>query len=170
MVRHRGERKRALGMRAPLALPSVTNERWSLDFVHDQMVDGWRLRILAVVDDCTRECLALAADTSLSGLRVARELDRIAWASSRRRPMRRACKHRVRNRTGRSRRALALRSDPSRRPSKRSSLNPDSDLDPTKVGEFVSRASDNKRPPTQEPAAGEAISPRWATEPFVSAP
>lgn len=77
MVRRRGGRKRALGMRAPIALPSAANERWSLDFVHDQMVDGRRFRILAVVDDCTRECLALVADTSISGLRVARELDRI---------------------------------------------------------------------------------------------
>ncbi|MGO6884575.1 DDE-type integrase/transposase/recombinase, partial [Rhizobium ruizarguesonis] len=50
---------------------------WSLDFVSDQFTDGRRLRILTVVDDCTRECLALVADTSLSGLRVARELDRI---------------------------------------------------------------------------------------------
>jgi putative transposase len=41
------------------------------------MTDGRRFRILAVVDDCTRECLALVADTSLSGLRVARELDNI---------------------------------------------------------------------------------------------
>jgi putative transposase len=77
MVRRRGGRKRALGMRAPIALPSAANERWSLDFVHDQMVDGRRFRILAVVDDCTRECLALIADTSIPGLRVARELDRI---------------------------------------------------------------------------------------------
>ena len=59
-------------MRAPIALPSAANERWSLDFVHDQMVDGRRFRILTVVDDCTRECLALVADTSISGLRVAR--------------------------------------------------------------------------------------------------
>ena len=48
-----------------------------MDFVHDQMVDGRRFRIFAVVDDCTRECLALVADTSIPGLRVARELDRI---------------------------------------------------------------------------------------------
>ncbi len=41
------------------------------------MVDGRRFRILAVVDDCTRECLALVADTSIPGLRVVRELDRI---------------------------------------------------------------------------------------------
>ncbi|MGO6930130.1 DDE-type integrase/transposase/recombinase, partial [Rhizobium ruizarguesonis] len=47
------------------------------DFVSDQFTDGRRLRILTVVDDCTRECLALVSDTSLSGLRVARELDRI---------------------------------------------------------------------------------------------
>jgi putative transposase len=77
MVRRRGGRKRALGTRAPIALPSAANERWSLDFVHDQMVDGRRFRILAVVDDCTRECLALVADTSIPGLRVVRELDRI---------------------------------------------------------------------------------------------
>jgi putative transposase len=77
MVRRRGGRKRALGSRAPIALPCAANERWSLDFVHDQLVDGRRLRILSVVDDCTRECLALIADTSIPGLRVARELDRI---------------------------------------------------------------------------------------------
>ena len=49
----------------------------SLDFVSDQMTDGRRFRILAVVDDCTRECLALVPDTSISGIRVARELDQI---------------------------------------------------------------------------------------------
>src|SRR5262249_2427293 len=43
----------------------------------DQFIDGRRLRILVVVDDCTRECLALVADTSISGIRVARELDRL---------------------------------------------------------------------------------------------
>ena len=42
-----------------------------------QLTDGRRFRILTVVDDCTRECLALVADTSLSGIRVARELDRL---------------------------------------------------------------------------------------------
>ncbi|TBA93078.1 IS3-like element ISRle4 family transposase, partial [Rhizobium ruizarguesonis] len=76
-VRKRGGRKRAIGTRAPMLVPMVANDRWSLDFVSDQFTDGRRLRILTVVDDCTRECLALVADTSLSGLRVARELDRI---------------------------------------------------------------------------------------------
>ena len=41
------------------------------------MTDGRRFRVLAVVDNCTRECLALVPDTSISGARVARELDRI---------------------------------------------------------------------------------------------
>ncbi len=45
--------------------------------VSDTLDDGRRFRILVVVDDCTRECLALVVDTSLSGQRVARELDRI---------------------------------------------------------------------------------------------
>jgi putative transposase len=74
-VRKRGGRKRALGTRRPLALPSRPNERWSLDFVSDAFTDGRRFRVLAVVDDFTRECLALVADTSLSGARLARELD-----------------------------------------------------------------------------------------------
>ena len=79
-VRRRGGRKRALGTRRPLTLPSAKNERWSLDFVSDTLFDGRRFRMLCVVDDCTRECLALVADTSLSGARVARELDAIAAA------------------------------------------------------------------------------------------
>jgi putative transposase len=71
-VRRRGGRKRAIGTRAPMLVPLAPNERWSLDFVSDQFTDGRRLRILTVVDDCSRENVALIADTSLSGLRVAR--------------------------------------------------------------------------------------------------
>jgi putative transposase len=64
-VRRRGGRKRAIGTRAPMLVPLRPNERWSLDFVSDQFTDGRRFRILTIVDDCTRECLALVADTSL---------------------------------------------------------------------------------------------------------
>jgi putative transposase len=73
-LRHRGGRKRAMGTRAPMVLPLMPNQRWSPDFVSDQLSDGRRFRIMTVVDDSTRECLALIADTSLSGARVAREL------------------------------------------------------------------------------------------------
>ena len=76
-VRRRGGRKRALGTRAPLVLPDGPNQRWSLDFVSDTLTCSRRFRILCVVDDYTRECLALVADTSLSGVRVARELTRL---------------------------------------------------------------------------------------------
>jgi len=76
-VRRRGGRKRALGTRKPMVLPDGPNQRWSLDFVNDAFTDGRRFRILTVIDDFTRENLALLADTSLSGLRVSRELDRI---------------------------------------------------------------------------------------------
>lgn len=75
MVRKRGGRKRALGTRAPMMVPSRPNDRWSLDFVSDQLASGRRFRILAIFDDCTRECLAAVADISLSGRRVGRELD-----------------------------------------------------------------------------------------------
>ena len=77
-VRKRGGRKRALGTRAPMVVPQDRNLRWSLDFVADTLVSGRRFRILTLVDDFTRECLGLVVDTSLTGLRVARELDRIA--------------------------------------------------------------------------------------------
>jgi len=83
-VRRRGGRKRALGTRAPMALPQGPNQRWSLDFLSDAFSDGRRFRILAIVDDFTRECLALIPDTSLPGRRVARELD--ALIASRCRP------------------------------------------------------------------------------------
>ncbi len=60
-----------------MALPQAANQRWSLDFASDALVDGRRFRILTVGDDFSRECLCLVADTSLSGKRVARELDAI---------------------------------------------------------------------------------------------
>lgn len=77
-VRKRGGRKRAVGTRTPMAVPQEPNQRWSLDFVSDSLSCGRRFRILNVIDDFSRECLAAVVDTSLSGERVARELDRIA--------------------------------------------------------------------------------------------
>ena len=71
-VRKRGGRKRALGTRAPMSIPQDQNLRWSLDFVMDTLVSGRRFRILTLVDDFTRECLTLVADTSLTSLRVVR--------------------------------------------------------------------------------------------------
>ncbi len=86
-VRRRGGRKRAKGTRPPMVLPLMPNQRplsrfagkplpgsGIAGFGSDQLTDGRRFRIMTVVDDCTRECLALIADTSLSGARVAREL------------------------------------------------------------------------------------------------
>jgi transposase InsO family protein len=73
-VHRRRGRKRATGTRAPLVLPSLPNTRSSIDFVHDQLASGRRFRILNVVDDVMKECLAVVADTSISGRRVAREL------------------------------------------------------------------------------------------------
>jgi len=77
MVRRRSGRKRALGTRAPMLLPAAINQRWSLDFIADALSDGRRFRILCVVDDFSRECLACVVDTSLPGVRVVRELERL---------------------------------------------------------------------------------------------
>ncbi|UWQ23096.1 DDE-type integrase/transposase/recombinase (plasmid) [Jannaschia sp. W003] len=76
-VRKRGSRKRALGARRPMVVLDGPNRRWPMDFVSDAFTDGRRFRLLTVVDDSSRECLALVADTSLSGARVARGLDGI---------------------------------------------------------------------------------------------
>ena len=73
-VRKRRARRRAVGVRAPILIEARPNARWSLDFVHDQFGCGRRFRILNIVDDVTRECLAAIPDTSISGKRVAREL------------------------------------------------------------------------------------------------
>jgi putative transposase len=73
-VRKRRGRRRAAGTRAPILVEAAANARWSVDFVHDQLACGRRFRILNIVDDVTRECLAAIPDTSISGRRVAREL------------------------------------------------------------------------------------------------
>jgi putative transposase len=78
-VRRRTRRK----LRASRPLPSVAvmrpNERWSMDFVHDYLTDGRRLRTFNVVDAFTRECLAIEIDTSLPAARVVRVLDKLVW-------------------------------------------------------------------------------------------
>ncbi len=58
-------------------VPEAPNERWSMDFMSDSMACGRKFRTLNVIDDCTRECLAIEVGTSLPGLRVARVLDRL---------------------------------------------------------------------------------------------
>ncbi|WP_156361501.1 IS3 family transposase [Sphingomonas sp. Leaf67] len=73
-VRRRKGRRRSVGARGPAPVLALPNQRWSLDFVHDQLVTGRRFRVLNIVDDVTREYLRAVVDTSISGRRVAREL------------------------------------------------------------------------------------------------
>jgi len=58
--------------------PSRPNERWSMDFVSDSIVNGRRFRALAIVDDYSRECPAIEVDTSLGGARVVSVLERLS--------------------------------------------------------------------------------------------
>src|SRR6202035_891397 len=66
------------GTRARMVVRLTINPPWSLDFVSDTLSDGRRFRILAIVDDFSRECLTLGVDTSLGGVRVVRELEPLA--------------------------------------------------------------------------------------------
>jgi putative transposase len=77
-VRRRKGRNRAVAERVPMVLPEGPNQRWSMDFVSDAFTSGRCFRVFAVVDDFSRECLCLVADTSIPGLRVVRELAAIA--------------------------------------------------------------------------------------------
>ena len=74
-IRRRRGRKRAHGSRTPMPVALHPGERWSLDFVSDTFGASRKFRMLAVNDDCCRENLCLMADTSISGARVAREMD-----------------------------------------------------------------------------------------------
>ena len=74
-VKRRRGRRRAIGTRAPIEVAQAMNQRWSLDFVSDQLANGRRFRLLNVLDDFNSECLASVPDFSLSGLRVIRELE-----------------------------------------------------------------------------------------------
>ena len=74
-VKRRRGRKRARGSRTPMPVALRPGERWMLDFVSDTFGPARKFRMLAVNDDCCCENLCLMADTSISGARVARELD-----------------------------------------------------------------------------------------------
>lgn len=73
----RRRRKRAAGLRMPLTRPTRVNERWSMDFLTDALGTGRSFRVLTIVDDRTRECLALEADRSLPGSRVVQVLEQV---------------------------------------------------------------------------------------------
>lgn len=64
-------------MRQPLAQPTAANQVWSVDFMTDALSSGRRFRTLNIVDDYTRECLAIEVDTSLGGGRVVRVLEEL---------------------------------------------------------------------------------------------
>ena len=77
-VRRRKRKRIGAVERKPLPKPTRANLSWSMDFVADGLIGGRRLRCLTIVDDCTRECLAIEVDTSITGLRVEAVLDRLA--------------------------------------------------------------------------------------------
>jgi len=77
MIR-RKKRKHCMRAGQPLAVCTAANQEWALDFAHDAVACGRTIRVLSVMDACTRECLALEVDTSFASRRVTRVLEEIA--------------------------------------------------------------------------------------------
>jgi len=71
-------RKKLVRPRVPMAVPVRPNERWSMDFVSDQLANGRRIRVLNIVDDYSRVCVGQLVDVSISGARLARYLDQLS--------------------------------------------------------------------------------------------
>ncbi len=78
MVRKRRRKKLPVPERQPLVRPTQPNEVWSMDFVFDELANGRRVKTLTVVDDCSKEVVQIAVDTSIPALYVARVLDQVA--------------------------------------------------------------------------------------------
>ena len=81
-LRGRRRKKRYGGLRVVMPGPVAANQRWSMDFMSDALADGRRIRLLNVVDDWTRECLAIEVGRSLTGRHVTAALDKIALQRS----------------------------------------------------------------------------------------
>jgi putative transposase len=78
LLRRRRRRKRLSHLRVVRQAPVAANQAWALDFVHDRVMDGPRFRALAVIDEWSRESLAIEVDVSLTGERVTRVLERLS--------------------------------------------------------------------------------------------
>lgn len=74
------KRKKLVRPRIPMLLPTTPNQRWSLDFVSDQLSNGRRFRVLNIVDDYSRACVGQITDFSISGARVVRYFDQLKEA------------------------------------------------------------------------------------------
>ncbi|GAB1254066.1 hypothetical protein Defa_15530 [Desulfovibrio sp. TH_2024_36128] len=78
LLRRKGKKRLPTRNPQPLAVPPQANCCWSVDFMHDSLSSGQRFRTFNVVDDYSRECLAIGVDTSLPAARILRVLDRVA--------------------------------------------------------------------------------------------
>lgn len=78
-LRLKRKRKRARHLREALPVPVTRDVVWSMDFVHDALADGKKIKCLTLIDQCTRECLLLHADTTIKGKDVAKLLTRLKW-------------------------------------------------------------------------------------------
>ena len=76
-MRMRAKKKRASVQRVKLPAAMAQNERWSMDFIHDSISGGRKFKNLTIVDDYTKECPLILVETSITGKRVAEELNKL---------------------------------------------------------------------------------------------
>ena len=76
-IRRRAKKRLPDRVKQPLTIPDAPNQIWSIDFMSDSLVDGRRFRLFNVLDDFSRESLAIEVDTSMPSLRVIRVLNRV---------------------------------------------------------------------------------------------
>ena len=76
-LRLKRRQKRSAAVRAPMPAPTKPNQVWSMDFVHDRLASNRGFKSLTVIDECSRECLAIEVDFGISGERVIRVLNRL---------------------------------------------------------------------------------------------
>jgi len=81
-LRQRRRKKMTAVLRVEMPQAEKPDQRWSMDFMSDSLYNGRKIRVLTVVDDYTRECLAIEVDTSINGIRVTNILNRIAYMRS----------------------------------------------------------------------------------------
>lgn len=79
-LRRKYKKRLPARVKEPLLQPILPNVTWSMDFMHDGLIQGRKFRSFNVIDDYNREALSLTIDTSISSKRVIRELDKlVAW-------------------------------------------------------------------------------------------
>lgn len=77
LPKHRPRKPRAKPFIGIMPVATRANQIWTYDFVFDEAVSGRKLKMLTLIDEYTRECLAVEVDTSITSLKVRQILEKV---------------------------------------------------------------------------------------------